>query len=93
MSIFEALMIFAFGVSWPISIIKTIRAKNVEGKSRLFLLIIFLGYVSGIIHKAMFSRDPVIVLYIINGILVLTDLMLVLYKKENSPLKRLLKRA
>ena len=92
-SIFEAAMIIAFGVSWPISIIKTIRSSSVAGKSILFLIIIFLGYCAGIIHKVLYARDFVIILYVINGILVLTDLGIVLYKKENSPIKKLFARS
>ena len=33
MSIFEAVMIFCFGVSWPFSIYKSYRTKSVKGKS------------------------------------------------------------
>ena len=84
MSIFELLMLLAFGISWPISIIKTIKSSSVEGKSILFLIIIFLGYVSGTIHKLLYSMDWVISLYIINGLFVLTDLVLVLVKKNKK---------
>ena len=84
MSIFEILMLVAFGISWPLSIIKTIKSKSVEGRSILFLIIIFLGYVSGTIHKLLNSNDMVLYLYIINGIMVLTDLVLVLYKKNKA---------
>ncbi|HBE03848.1 MAG: hypothetical protein A2096_06260 [Spirochaetes bacterium GWF1_41_5] len=84
MSFFEIAMIAAFGLSWPISIIKSIRSESVAGKSVLFLVIIFLGYVSGVIHKITKSYDPVIILYIINGILVFTDLVIVVYKKRRS---------
>ncbi|MEK6794587.1 MAG: hypothetical protein AABZ39_07415 [Spirochaetota bacterium] len=91
-SIFEAIMITAFGISWPISIIKTIRSSSVAGKSILFLIIIFLGYCAGIVHKVLYARDFVIILYIINGLLVLTDLAIVLYKMENSPLRKLFPR-
>lgn len=92
-SIFEAAMIIAFGVSWPISIIKTLRSSSVAGKSILFLIIIFLGYCAGIIHKVLYANDFVIILYIINAILVLTDLAIVLYKTENSPIKKIFSRS
>ena len=41
MGIWEALMMFAFGFSWPMQIIKTVRTKNPAGKSLVFLFLIF----------------------------------------------------
>ncbi|HOD99700.1 MAG TPA: hypothetical protein PLD40_00360 [Kiritimatiellia bacterium] len=76
MSIFEAGMLICFGISWPISIAKSIRTKVVVGKSPLFMAILCLGYASGIAHKWLYSRDPVIALYTLNLLLVATDLAL-----------------
>jgi hypothetical protein len=83
MSIFEALMLVCFGLSWPVAIAKTLRTKQVAGKSRLFLSIICLGYLCGITHKVLHSRDWVMALYILNLLLVATDLALVVrYRKK-----------
>ncbi|HAJ79733.1 MAG TPA: hypothetical protein DCO75_08165 [Fibrobacteres bacterium] len=79
MSIFETGMLICFGVSWPVSILKTIKTKQVAGKSPLFLIIICAGYICGIIHKALFSNDWVIILYIINLFLVSIDCFLYFY--------------
>jgi hypothetical protein len=76
MSIFEIAMLVCFGVSWPISISKAIKTKVVQGKSPLFMAIVCVGYLSGTVHKAVYSRDPVIFLYILNFFLVATDLFL-----------------
>ena len=76
MSIFEILMLLCFGLSWPISIAKAIRTKRVEGKSPLFMAVICVGYLSGILHKLLFSLDWVIVLYALNLVMVATDLFL-----------------
>jgi hypothetical protein len=76
MSIFEILMLVCFGVSWPISIAKAIRTKRVEGKSPVFMLVICLGYLSGILHKLFFAFDWVIVLYALNLLMVAIDLIL-----------------
>jgi hypothetical protein len=76
MSIFEALMLLCFGVSWPISIAKSVRTKVVAGKSPLFMAILCIGYMSGIVHKALYSLDWIIALYALNLILVATDLAL-----------------
>jgi hypothetical protein len=76
MSIFEVIMLVCFGISWPISIAKSIRTKVVAGKSPLFMAIVCLGYVSGIIHKILYSFDWVIALYVINMILIAIDISL-----------------
>jgi hypothetical protein len=74
MSIFEAVMLICFGISWPISIAKTLRTRMVAGKSRLFMGIVILGYVSGIIHKCLYALDWVVWLYALNLVLVAVDL-------------------
>jgi hypothetical protein len=76
MSIFEVFMLVCFGVSWPISIAKTLRTRVVAGKSALFMGIVMLGYLSGIIHKLLFSRDWVIALYALNLLMVAVDMAL-----------------
>ncbi len=76
MSPFEIGMLVCFGFSWPISIWKLWRAKRSEGKSRLFASIVLAGYVCGILHKLIYSLDPVIVLYVVNLAMVGFDLHL-----------------
>jgi hypothetical protein len=76
MSVFEAGMLICFGVSWPVSIAKAVRTKEVVGKSPLFMAIIGLGYLSGIVHKVLHATDWVIFLYVLNFSLVMTDLFL-----------------
>lgn len=76
MSIFEALMLVCFGAAWPMNIAKSLRTKSTKGKSLAFLLIIEIGYISGIIHKILYSQDIVMLLYIINFLMVGTDIIL-----------------
>jgi len=76
MSVFEAMMLICFGISWPISILKSIRTKHVLGKSPLFMAILCLGYMSGITHKILYSRDWIVFLYVFNLVMVATDLAL-----------------
>ena len=75
-SIWEVLFLLCFAVSWPVSIAKSLRTKVVIGKSPLFMSLIILGYIFGIIHKALYSNDIVIWLYVFNAVLVSTDLFL-----------------
>ena len=76
MSVYEAVMLICFGVSWPVSIAKTLRTKVVVGKSPLFMAIVCLGYASGIVHKALYAFDWVTALYAMNMLLVALDLVL-----------------
>ena len=75
-SIWEVLFLLCFAVSWPLSIAKSLRTKIVLGKSPIFMSLIILGYIFGIIHKALYSHDIVIWLYVFNAVLVATDLVL-----------------
>ena len=63
MGLFEFLMLCCFGISWPFSIMKSLRSKTTRGKSLGFMLLIELGYVFGIIHKIFFSNNWVIWAY------------------------------
>lgn len=76
MSIFEVIMLVCFGFAWPINIYKSIRARTAKGKSVLFLIAVIVGYISGIIHKILYSNDIVMVLYIINLCMVAVDMLL-----------------
>lgn len=76
MGIFEFLMLFCFGFSWPFSILKSIRSKSTKGKSLLFMVLIELGYIFGIIHKAFFNYNWVIWMYLVLFCLVAVDLVL-----------------
>lgn len=76
MSIFEVLMLICFGFAWPTNIYKSVKSKSIEGKSVLFLYVVFFGYIFGILHKILKSPDIVIIFYIINALMVLIDLIL-----------------
>ena len=70
-------MLFCFGFAWPFNIYKSYKARTNIGKSLLFLIVIWLGYLLGIFHKAL-SPEPdfVLWLYILNIAMVSTDLAL-----------------
>ena len=76
MGVFEFLMLFCFGFSWPFSILKSIRSRSTRGKSLLFMVLVELGYVFGIIHKALYSYNWVIWMYLVLFVLVAVDLCL-----------------
>lgn len=52
-NLLEALMIICFGLSWPVSIYKSYTSRTAKGKSVAFEIIIWVGYVFGIIRKIL----------------------------------------
>ena len=83
MQIFEFIMLACFGLSWPISVYKSIRSKSTEGKSVFFVIAIVIGYVSGIVGKLVNGQITyVLILYCFNLAVVSVDLVLFfLYRK------------
>lgn len=77
----EALMMLAFGASWPMNLLKTIRMKNPIGKSFTFLWLILLGYLAGLTSKIIKGEfySPAAILIYLNTLMVATDLILSLY--------------
>ncbi|MBQ6516428.1 hypothetical protein IJI31_04545 [bacterium] len=87
MSIFEAGMLICFGASWPFQVAKTYRTKDVKSRSRSFMWIVELGYICGMIHKIFYNYDAVFYLYLLDFLLVATDLSLnyyYLYKNKKA---------
>ena len=82
--IFEVIMIISFGVSWPVNVIKSYRSRTAKGKSLAFLLLIFFGYIAGIISKIINvnymaqigTKWYVLFFYVLNLLMVGIDLIL-----------------
>ncbi len=73
----ETLMMISFGLSWPISVYKSYKARSAQGKSLVFLLAIWLGYICGISGKILGGNiNYVLVIYLINLVVVSLDLIL-----------------
>jgi len=89
MSIFELVMLLLFGAAWPISIYKSLISHSVKGKSLAFLLIVWVGYLAGVLHKIFYHPDIVIVFYIINLSMVSVDVILYLRNRRTSSSIRL----
>lgn len=90
--LFEALMLIAFGCSWPASIMKSLRTRFVRGKSPAFMCIVMTGYVCGIIHKLLnppaadagFIAAHILWLYVAVLFLVAFDFTLYLLFRKNT---------
>lgn len=76
--IFEITMVLCFGISWPFNVIKSYKARTAKGKSLVFLVLIFVGYIFGIAAKltAPAYKWYVLFFYVLNMIMVGMDLVL-----------------
>ena len=69
-------MLICFGISWPFSIWKSWKTREVGSKSLVFLAFVLVGYIAGIVHKILFSLDIVLAVYILNTLMVTADMLL-----------------
>ncbi|MBQ8341603.1 MAG: hypothetical protein IJY22_04395 [Clostridia bacterium] len=73
----ELIMLICFGLSWPISVYKSIRSGSTKGKSAVFIVAIIVGYIAGITGKIVGGQlSYVLVLYVLNLVMVSFDLIL-----------------
>ena len=85
MQIFEFIMLACFGLSWPISVYKSIKSKSTQGKSIVFIIAIIIGYISGIIGKIVNNQlSYVLIIYCLNLIVVSVDLVLFFINRKNE---------
>ena len=78
-------MLACFGLSWPISVYKSIKSKSTQGKSIVFIIAIIIGYISGIIGKIINHQlTYVLIIYCFNLIVVSVDLMLFFINRKNE---------
>ena len=79
----EGLMLTCFGISWPINVVKSLRARSAKGKSIFFEIVIIVGYLFGIAGKfAAGNLNIVLALYFINLAVVILDLALTIRNKR-----------
>lgn len=84
----EILMLVCFGASWPLSIGKSWKARTAKGKSILFNILIFLGYVCGAASKLIQLsqgnpvKTQVIAVYLFNALMVAVDCALYVRNKR-----------
>lgn len=88
--ILETVMIVSFGLSWPMNVIKSYKARTAKGKSLAFLLLIIFGYIAGIASKflnevymaQLGTKWYVLFFYVLNFIMVSIDLALYFRNKR-----------
>ena len=80
----EIIMIVSFGASWPLNVMKSIKARTTKGKSLPFLCLILFGYMAGIASKlinttymaAFASKWYVLFFYVLNFVMVSADFII-----------------
>lgn len=76
--VLETSMLVCFGASWPISVIRNIRAKTAKSMSLQFILLIITGYLAGIIAKLITGQiSYVLLVYLFN--LAIVSINLIVY--------------
>ncbi|MGN0163240.1 MAG: hypothetical protein ACI4EA_06630 [Candidatus Ornithomonoglobus sp.] len=84
-SLFESIMLICFGLSWPISVYKSLTSKSTKGKSVIFIIAILIGYIAGIAGKIIgHTINYVLIIYIFNIIMVSIDFVLYFVNKKNE---------
>lgn len=85
LEICEFIMLACFGLSWPISVYKSIKSKSAQGKSCVFMIAIIIGYIAGITGKIYSGQlNFVMVLYCFNLLMVAIDFVLYFINKNNE---------
>lgn len=75
--VFEAMMVICFGISWPMSIYKSLKSRTAKGKSIFFMALIWIGYIFGITSKLYLAKFTyVLIFYVFNLLAVTGDICL-----------------
>jgi len=75
-SLLEAVMLICFGFSWPLNLIKNIKAGTAKAMSLPFIVLILFGYIAGIAAKFVgyfvqgIALNYVLIVYFLNLIFV-----------------------
>ena len=86
--VLEMIMVLSFGLSWPLSIIKTLKIKTAKGKSPFFIGLIVFGYICGVTSKIVSGNITyVFFFYCLNLSMTSFDLGLHFYFRHKDALK------
>lgn len=87
-SLLETMMLICFGCSWPMTVIKSYKARTAKSTSLPFILLIITGYIAGIMAKIISNQiNFVLVVYLLNLAIVSVNL-LVYYRNKRLDTKR-----
>lgn len=84
----EATMLVCFGLSWPINLVKNIKAGTAKSMSLKFILLIIFGYVAGITAKLITGQlTYVLIVYILNILVVSLNLAVYFVNKHKDKVR------
>ena len=84
-SILETAMLICFGLSWPINLVKSIKAGTAKATSLKFLVLITVGYLCGIAAKfASQQYNYVLAVYFVNLVVVAANLMVYFINRQRD---------
>lgn len=83
--VLETSMLVCFGASWPISVIRNIRARTAKSMSLQFILLIIAGYLAGIIAKLLNGQiSYVLLVYLFNLAIVSVNLVVYFVNRRHD---------
>lgn len=89
--IMETIMLICFGCSWPLSLMKNIKAKSSKGMSLSFTLMIITGYIAGITAKIVDGNFSfVLAAYVINLMMVSANVVIYFYNRNLDEKKKVI---
>lgn len=79
----EAAMLMCFGLSWPLSLYKNIKARSAKNMSLQFTLLIITGYIAGITAKIISHNvNYVLIIYLLNLVIVSANIIVYFINKK-----------
>ena len=79
----EATMLICFGLSWPLSLYKNIKARTAKSMSLQFILLIVAGYIAGITAKIISHNvNYVLIIYLLNLVIVSANIIVYFINKK-----------
>ena len=86
--ILEIVMLICFGFSWPVSVVKNLRARTAKGTSPLFICLIMTGYVAGIGAKLLSGKTGFVLAVYLMNLAIVTINLLVYFHNRNLDKQR-----
>ncbi len=84
-TVLECVMLLCFGLSWPISVYKSLKSKSTQGKSVVFMSAILIGYIAGIIAKISAGTiNYVLIIYLFNFLVVSADFVIYFVNRKRE---------
>ena len=82
-ALLEAMMLVAFGISWPMTLVKNWRIRSAKGMSLSFYCMITLGYLCGIAAKCVSGQiNYVLIVYVCNTLMVSSNVAIYLRNRR-----------